>query len=250
MATPVCYSVGVTTQGDSRDVECKICQVRLAEHRCATCGAPICPVCGIACDRCGRWSCTPHVHWTPQKHAVCHVCESGARPAEAPGETVTPASAPSGGMSFEALQAELGSPPPSAVGTEEKRPEPEPAPQSAGRAAEGRPGIGATPDPNRLLTASAQRGTPLWVSALFVAGLSWVLLIPLVTPGINVFHNAQPYMSYSICLLALGAVVWSFTGLFSEKAGRNERRLCLIGLAMGLIAAVVALLVRQPPPPY
>jgi hypothetical protein len=147
------------------------------------------------------------------------------------------------------LQAELGSLPAAPI-PEEKPAMPEAPAPSARPAGERGPSIGAAPDPNRLLTASAQRGTPLWVSALFMGGLAWVLLIPLVTPGVNIFHNAQPYMSYGITLLGVGAVVWSLTGQFNTESARRERRLCLIGLALGLTAAVVALLVRQPPPPY
>ncbi len=259
-------------------MECATCQLRTAAGKCVTCGKPVCESCGIPCDHCRAWSCSGHATYTKAGRALCKKCaqtsQAGTPPAQAPAQPAGPPKAAVqqqservAPLSFEALQKEFGPTPTQAAPPEtdaepgsesESAPETAPAPGAHGqgvvstgepRAHGGGAGTATEPDPHRrVLSASAPKGTPMWLSGLFAAGIAWILLMPLLT-GTNIFHNAQPYMSYVIAFLGVGTGLWSLSGALDRDAESSARWLCVVGLVLSLLAALVALLVRNPPGP-
>lgn len=208
-------------------MECTVCEVRPAVGRCAVCGKYLCDVCGIVCSGCGRPSCAAHSFWNSSRQPICARCESGVSAAAA-----AESAQRSGSDSSTAFQALDDAVPYIEEDTEAAAP---PKKEISSRA----------------LTASATQGTPVWVSSIFTGGLSWVLLIPLLPflSGANVFHGAQPWLSYCIVFLGLSTVFWAGGGML-RKAPKRERKLCLIGFVMGATAALAAFIVSaaQPAP--
>jgi len=208
-------------------MECVVCEVRLAAGRCPVCGRPLCEMCGTLCEACGRPSCGGHAQLTTSGQALCKKCAEKNRVPrpEPPPAKREPAPA---STSFAALHETL---------PEVERDYPETADRGP-RQKE----ISA-----KALTGSSPKPTPMWVSSLFTGGMSWVLLIPLVpfTSRSNIFHAAQPWMSYCIVFLGLGTMLWAGAGTLGQGP-RKERWLCLMGAAIGLAAALVAFLVRTP----
>ncbi|HNR32003.1 MAG TPA: hypothetical protein PKI11_14020 [Candidatus Hydrogenedentes bacterium] len=215
-------------------MECMVCEVRAAAGRCPVCGKPLCESCGAACEVCGRPSCGNHTYWTSAGQALCKKCMHGHRGNRAAPAPARPSEQPTRAASSTSFAALRDAAPYIEEDSSETDAPRQPKKEISSQA----------------LSGSAPRGTPVWVSSIFVGGLAWVLLIPLVpflSRG-NVFRQAQPWMSYCIVLLGLGAMVWAGAGAVGAQP-RRERWLCLIGLAMGLGAAVVAFLVRLPGPP-
>lgn len=211
-------------------MECVVCEVRLATGRCPVCGRALCEICGTLCEACGRPSCGKHVHWTSSGQALCKKCVDRNRMprTETPPQPAAQPTRASTSTSFAALHESL----------------PEVARDSSDS---GERRSGKREISSQALTGSAPKPTPVWVSGLFTGGLSWVLLIPLMpfTSGGNIFHQAQPWMSYSIVFLGLGTVMWAGAGSLRQDP-RRERLLCLMGAILGLAAALVAFLVRTP----
>ncbi|MCC6142738.1 MAG: hypothetical protein IT368_02915 [Candidatus Hydrogenedentes bacterium] len=146
-------------------------------------------------------------------------------------------------MSFAALAADMDDLP---------RPVPEPEEASGTGSVSGpapvRPGLAPEEQNFRVLTASSPKATPYWITALFTGGMACILLLPLFSaPGFR--QQTQPWMSYCVLLLSAGTLVWSFSGLAKEGPSR-DRWLCLIGLALALVAGVGAWLLRSPGTPY
>jgi len=179
---------------------------------------------------------------------------------------------PPGGHSFQALQGELG-PPPSAAGAggfdfQSLREELGSLPREATPAMEdprdsryaGADGLDEVPDPEierklaamlgedehaaRVLTGGAPKSRPMWVGgtilSVFALFLCWFFLS---TGG---YRSSQPFVSYTIMVVALGAMVWSYSGMRNEKESEQQRKLNWIGMILGLIAAIVAFLQRSP----
>ncbi len=97
-------------------------------------------------------------------------------------------------------------------------------------------------DPNefRILTASAPKPTPMWVSGLMSGILAFVLCIPLVK---NLSLPIFPKLfAYSVLILAGGTIIWNGYGLFFDNNTRENRLMCLPGLLLGVITAIVALI--------
>jgi hypothetical protein len=102
----------------------------------------------------------------------------------------------------------------------------------------------AEPNPHRVLTASGQQSTPVWLTGLFAAGIAWVLLFPLIRSSENIFQQAQPWMSYGIAVLGACTGLWCLAGLTTQDGERNERILCALGMLLGVAAGLIALAVR------
>lgn len=209
-------------------LECAVCQVRPSIGACAVCGKLLCDTCGAVCDECGAPSCSAHAHWSGNGRALCDTCYKGATRSR----------------SREAFAEPKADKAPSAFTDS--------SPYSGGPRSSGSRMAGQRRDASesRVLTASARGATPVWVSSIFTGGLGWVLLIPLlpVLSKGNIFYEAQPLMSYCIMFLGLGTMVWAGTGMFNH-APKPERLLCLVGLSLGLTAAIAAFLVRAPVTP-
>jgi hypothetical protein len=99
----------------------------------------------------------------------------------------------------------------------------------------------------RVLAASGGKKTPIWLQALFIGGLSLLLLLPIV--GGSGFVMFQPWYSYVVIFLAAVTAFWAVYGMVHEEEPK-ERLLCLIGLAMALAAISAAWLLRAPPAQY
>lgn len=92
----------------------------------------------------------------------------------------------------------------------------------------------------RILTASAPKPTPMWVSGLMSGILAFVLCIPLVK---NLSLPIFPKLfSYSVLILAGGTIIWNGYGLFFDNNTRVNKLMCLPGLLLGIITAIVALI--------
>ncbi len=100
------------------------------------------------------------------------------------------------------------------------------------------------PKSTRVLTTSSPRGTPMWVSSLFVGGMTLIFSLPLVLVG--GFEMFQPMLSYSILLLAAGSGLWSVYGMTRTEEPPRARKLCGIGLALALLGALLAFVTRNP----
>lgn len=84
----------------------------------------------------------------------------------------------------------------------------------------------------RVLTGSAAKGTPMWISGGFLGALSWGMCYTL---ALNPAY--QPLGTYVALVIAAGGVAWGVSGLRSEGD-----KLCLIGLGLSATAALVAAL--------
>lgn len=242
-------------------MQCETCGMRGSIGGCAVCQKMVCEVCGHICPRCGAVFCDRHTALdTPD--GLCKRCaaKAGAQPQEppqAPPAETPPSPAPPGTpakpepagdtLSFEALMRDLGETPAS----EEP---PKPAAQPAAPEEEEAPVRAADPnkpwadmlDPNstRVLTGSTKRATPMWVSSLFVGGIALIFSLPIALN--DRFQGFQPQLSYSVMLLASGTALWALYGMLRGNEPPRERKLCGIGLALSLLAALIAFLVRNP----
>lgn len=96
----------------------------------------------------------------------------------------------------------------------------------------------------RVLTGSTPAGTPYWVSTLFLGGVCLILMLPLHF-GEGLRELSQPYWSYCIYVLAGATFVWAGAGM-AKLGPPRERWLCLIGVALALLAAAGAWVYRAP----
>lgn len=88
----------------------------------------------------------------------------------------------------------------------------------------------------RVLTGSASRGTPMWLSGAFLGGLGCVLLL-LQKDGTAIWDAVR----YVVLLVGLGAVVWNGYGFYNREQPPKSRNLCLIGLALGIATVGITL---------
>ncbi len=95
-------------------------------------------------------------------------------------------------------------------------------------------------DPNefRILTASAPKPTPMWVSGLISGILAFFLCIPLVKNF--AFPMFPKLFAYSVLILAGGTIVWNGYGLFFDDNTKANRLMCIPGLVLGIITAIIA----------
>jgi hypothetical protein len=249
-------------------MQCALCETRSAIGYCGTCRTLLCEVCGQACAGCGKGMCPSHRAQAPNGKALCPACfaahqargvaptaMSPARAAAAapppPPAPPSPSAAPAS-TSFSDLLADLGppvisAPPPTAQEAPLSRPL-VPTDDDAARAPsldeiEARAmalleqSIQDERHNARLLTASASRGTPMWLSGAFIGGLACVLLL-LMQGGSQMWEPLR----YVVLLVGMGAVIWNGYGFYSPGQPAKSRNLCLIGLALGIVAVGVTFL--------
>lgn len=259
-------------------MECSICNTRSSVGFCGTCQVLLCEVCGSACQGCGKGMCPQHRAQTPSGRTLCPTCMAArnaqrmarGQDAGAPIARHTPPAAPPpsarppvAATSFADLLA--GDDDLAAV----LRPEEQPAAPVAAAPPRARTPIPAqsarmkyTDDSpemdelerraadllaksleeekynDRVLTGSARRGTPVWVSGLFIGGLACILLL-LVT---GAPEGIKVPMRYVVILVGLGGVALSGQGFYRKKDPPKDRYLCLIGVVLSIFAVFVCLI--------
>jgi len=150
-------------------------------------------------------------------------------------------------LSFQDITAELGEIqiPPSATGQADNGGAPPVEPADFGGTIiveDTRPG----PATNEGITTSALTGSspkprPMWVDGIMCNLLAAIFILPVL---LNIgLRGYQPWISYSVMFLALGASVWSLFGLQVED-GPSGRKMCLISAGLGLALALIAFGVR------
>jgi len=81
----------------------------------------------------------------------------------------------------------------------------------------------------------------MWVDGIMCNLLAAIFILPVL---LNIgLRGYQPWISYSVMFLALGASVWSLFGLQVED-GPSGRKMCLISAGLGLALALIAFGVR------
>ena len=87
----------------------------------------------------------------------------------------------------------------------------------------------------RMLTGSATKGNPMWISGAFLGTLSWGMCYFLALgPAF------QPIGTYASLVISAGGIVWGISALRNESDTPTERKLGLIGLALSASAGAVA----------
>ena len=230
-------------------MECSVCSVRGPIGFCAVCRVLLCEHCGEECLACGRLVCPAHRQGPRTGEYICNECapKVGAPPAAALSAVTPPKTPPraAGSLSFDQLSAELGDVPYRGSAADEPLPERGEAPaEPSERHKHLRRKPTDDPKEFRVLTASAPQATPIWLSGLFAGGMACVLLLPVIKR--SAFRDFQPWYSYAVMMMAFAAVFWSGYGLTRRKDAPTLRRLCLIGLVLGLFAGLVAFALRNP----
>jgi hypothetical protein len=93
---------------------------------------------------------------------------------------------------------------------------------------------------DRVLTGSARRGTPVWVSGLFVGGLACVLLL-LVTGESSAMTEFKNLIRYGVIFVGIVGVAMSGQGFYRKQDPQKARNLCLLGLSLSAIAVLIAI---------
>lgn len=257
-------------------MECSVCGSAEPVARCTTCKQLICKQHGVRCQGCGKALCPHHRLKAGDGRTLCAGCmakmETPATesfsfesltadapplpaapiekpPAHAPrGDVAPPPAAPEssgGGFSFEDLARDGGQLPGSQpndpdapalvnpiTGFEEV-PDPEVDKKLAMMLGENEGGI------RMEALGGSNRGTPIWLSGMYAGGIAILLTMPLIfSSGFDMF---QPIYSYSILLVAGGAVFYAIYGFIQKDDTPRERYLCTIALVLGFLAAFIAL---------
>ena len=247
-------------------MECAVCQTRSAVGYCAKCHMMLCEVCGVVCEACGGIACRRHSARDAAGRALCPLCQARRKNEKTPvGQKASPRGSESSKrevLTFEALSRELGHPeyktgedeaageaheasPPSDRDKPERRHEPrhQKHEKHTRRYSEK---LDAEIDEDainaRVLTGSAPKGTPVWLSGAFIGVVAcvttWLLRGFLADP------RFQRIGFGFIIVIALGAVIWSGSGLLNRELSPRERKLSLIGIVLGLVAAIAGTLMR------
>lgn len=96
----------------------------------------------------------------------------------------------------------------------------------------------------RVLTGSSPKPRPMWAEGMFSAILAGLFIAPVVL-RMGLLHY-QPWISYMVILLALGASLWSLLGL-RQATTVIDKRMCYITAVINLIILLTAFLMRRPP---
>ncbi|HPO16377.1 MAG TPA: hypothetical protein PLI09_23275 [Candidatus Hydrogenedentes bacterium] len=134
-------------------------------------------------------------------------------------------------LSFQALNADLD---------EDQRP--------TAALVSAKPKMGLTDDQKealnrKVLTASAPKGTPIWISSLVGGIAAWVVFWPAVRS--TLFTEIRDILLMIVMVVALGTVLWASAGILQHGATRKERVLCVIGFLLGLSAVVFTVLLYR-----
>lgn len=248
-------------------MECAVCQTRSAVGYCAQCKTMLCEVCGVACAACGSITCKRHSAKDAAGRSLCSQCQTHQNsPAQPPPQPAVPAkqTAPKPEvLTFDALAEELGRTEWQGGGgpesdasqearssapddTQRKPAQDKPARSAAQQTAPQRKKLVMDMDEDainaRVLTGSAPKGTPVWLSGAFLGVVAcvttWLLRGFIADP------RFQRIGSGLVIVIALGAILWSGSGLFNQNASSRDRKLCIIGIVLGLAAALAGTLLR------
>lgn len=221
-------------------MECAECKVRSSVAFCHECEMLLCEVCSHTCERCDKIVCRSHIQRTSSGRNICVSCvvhhydkrarqskERRERRAEqvAMGGKVRKQKKPAAeNLSFEALAQDM--PTPAATYPVEDREPFEPSPASD------RDHLNA-----RVLTGSAGRRTPVWISGLAMGGVAWVLCIAAL--GGDAVNMQRAIFIFLAFVVSLGTVVWTASSAFSKTRDGN-RRWARIAFAVGSGALLVS----------
>jgi len=97
--------------------------------------------------------------------------------------------------------------------------------------------LGEDQGTTRMLTGSAAKGTPMWISGAFLGALSWGMCYFL---ALNTAF--QPLGTYASLVISAGGIAWGISALRNESDTAGERKLGLIGLGLSATAFAVAAL--------
>jgi len=93
----------------------------------------------------------------------------------------------------------------------------------------------------RVLSASAPKARPMWVESLLTGVAACITFF--FFRRAPAFAGVREILYYVVLLVCAGAVFWSGYG-FTKSETLLGRRLCLAGLALGILAALGAILSR------
>lgn len=233
-------------------MECGECTIRSSVGFCHECDILLCEVCSHGCERCGKTVCKSHIQRTSSGRHICVSCVVhhydkrakkakerremraeaavvGAVAAPSPGKKSSGISSSSSkphveSFSFESLQADMGASPINV-------PEPSSTLQPYS------PLVDQDAINQRVLTGSAPKRRPEWVTGLLLTALAWVVFVGAFT-GTSL-GGKQVICSGVAMLLSFGAVVWTGPSAIS-KGDRLRRRRGRLALAVGAITLIAS----------
>lgn len=249
---------------------CSVCKTRSAVGYCSTCRILLCERCSTTCAACHQRVCAQHAVRLPEGKILCPRCAEMRRQMQEQRHAAHVSSAPPApspvSTSFASLIEEL---PPVPTPVSEARAHAETVIEHEPRrketplrtqelsAEERARRAKSLDDPEeikrllrsaiqdedeernfRVLSASAPKATPIWLSGLFTGAMAFILVLPLIFG--RGFEVMQPFYSYSIMLLGGGTILWTGYGLFQPSATRTERWRCVFGLTLGALAVILA----------
>lgn len=262
-------------------MNCEVCQKGVGVAKCKRCGKTICKNCGRFCPNCKSAVCISHLVKLENGKWMCELCVgTHGRFSQQAQRVTTQSSQPpqiKESLSFEDLTKEIGEVKlkipvdgedtiESSQKIDEGKPNLTPIEESrevinpfqedvvfpkrgireapAPKQEQGYKHLRRKPsdDPNefRILTASAPKPTPMWVSGITSGILAFVLSIPLIKN--TTFPMFPQLFAYSVLLLAGGTIIWNGYGLLFDNNTKVNRLLCIPGLVLGIITAVIALM--------
>ena len=223
-------------------MECAECTVRSSVGYCHECDMLLCEVCSHTCERCGKVVCSSHIQRTSSGRNICVSCvvqhydkrarqskerrEQRAEQVEMGRKVRKPHKRKTENLSFEALAQD------------------QPAPLAGAGLSDAVPGAyheSPLADPDqlnaRVLTGSASRRTPVWLSGLLMGAAGWILFLLAMRDSAVDIQRA--ILNLLALLASLGAVLWTGQSAFSKTPdpGRGRSR---IALAVGLGALLVS----------
>lgn len=215
-------------------MECSVCHVRSSVGFCPECKTLLCEVCGALCTRCGQLACKGHLQRTSEG-PLCRACivkqlrPVPPVPQPEPGGVESQTSKPEV-LSFAALTADVD---------EDRRPTAAFIPAaSAGIPVDRKEALN-----RRVLTASARKDTPIWLSSLVGGVASWLVFWPAART--ELFLEVRNTLLLIVLAVSLGTVLWAATGVARREASRKERGLCLLGLVLGAGAAAATVILYR-----
>lgn len=225
-------------------MECSECNVRSSVGYCHECESLLCEVCSNRCDRCHKTFCRSHIQRTSSGRNICVSCvvanydkrakqskelrEKRATRAELGRKTRKVRAAEEKGFSFESLTRDEDPLPATNYLSEQE-------PSAPDRDFDTPPIIDTEALNARVLTGSASRRTPTWMSGLALALLSWGMVIAALRS--SDVGAQRGILTLLALLLSLGTVVWTAPGAFAKEASQNRSR-GRAALAVGSVALV------------
>ena len=250
-------------------MSCSVCKSPESPYHCIDCADPLCKAHAVGCVGCRKPLCPEHIQQTPGGRILCATCMAARnerhrqRREERPVAAAAPPAPKAESFSFQDLISDLPPVPDAPQGGTGFQDLAGDMEFAAPRAADdprddrnaGQHGLDDVPDPEverklaqmlgeddtavRVLTGGSPKGRPVWISGMFLGLLSWGMCYFL---SLNSGYNSvEPYVSYMVGLIGLGALAWSISGLRNEDDSETERKLNWIPLILGVSAAAIAL---------